>query len=141
MQPVLGMITTPTAASAGLAAVNEGLEGLKPRRHSANLQQTCPSTGDCISDTTFTVTPPHEESSLRDRRGFNSQPPKPPLLDTASVAQCRGRDGGSNSNPRKRKHLRAVSDLVSKVTTMEEVHGVDVSWLHHPHKGMAATTR
>lgn len=61
------------------------------------------------------------------------------LLSTASAARWR-RNETNPHNRRKpqieRLHVRANSELVLQVKVMEEVHGVDVSWLHHPNKGI-----
>ena len=72
----------------------------------------------------------------------------PLLANTASAARWRrrgdslaGNSGASNVNKQhyreRDSRKRDSKDLVLKVAVMEEVHGVDVSWLHRPNKGMA----
>jgi hypothetical protein len=110
-----------------------------------------PYSRDPYTSAALAATPP---STLRNRRGDSSQGLTPLLLNTASAARGRRRDGGVSSNnnnnngdknflnivnpnprPRNRPH-RAASELVLNVAVMEEVHGVDVSWLHHTNKGI-----
>ena len=107
--------------------VNEG------SRHNSSdngsgLLNPCFSTDGCLLDTTFAATPPHQ------RRGVISDTSLTPLLlTTASEARWRRRKNLSNSNIEGQK--RVSRDLVLKVSVMEEVHGVDVSWLHRPKQG------
>ena len=104
--------------------------------------------------TTAALAATPQASALRNRRGDSSQGLTPLLLNTASAARGRRRDGGVSGNnenggdkaslnivnpkprPRNRPH-RAASELALNVAAMEEVHGVDVSWLHHTNKGTA----
>ena len=67
----------------------------------------------------------------------------PLIFSTASAAQWRRRGISLGSSSRQKQHLRDNSgnrryvspqDLVLRVAVMEEVHGVDVSWLHKPTK-------
>ncbi|KAK5170445.1 Microtubules assembly and stabilization protein [Saxophila tyrrhenica] len=61
------------------------------------------------------------------------------LLDTASAARWRRQEAkpsNSRNSTLAKLHSRANSELVLQVKVMEEVHGVDVSWLHHPNKGI-----
>ena len=111
------------------------------RSDSVNLLHPCGSTGGCLLDT---ATPPPREPSLHDRRGVSNQSLTPLLLSTASAARCRRRPESNTNNSQRNRPHRAASDFLQhpvrkySVAAMEEVHGVDVSWLHHPHKGMAA---
>lgn len=91
----------------------------------------------------------HSSSSSTDGPTANPHSPNPataPLLfSTASAARWR-RKGGSLSNIDVNQHQhskpaksnprhRAASVHVRPIEGMEEVHGVDVSWLHRPNKG------
>ncbi|KAK3722392.1 Microtubules assembly and stabilization protein [Vermiconidia calcicola] len=77
---------------------------------------------------------PSTDSSDISRQQSQKEAITPLLLHTASSARWRRRENNirntNSSNPSIR--ARAASDLVLKVAVMEEVHGVDVSWLHHP---------
>jgi hypothetical protein len=66
------------------------------------------------------------------------------LLNTASAAQWRRRDNhpiNSRNATLQKLRGRSNSELVLQVKVMEEVHGVDVSWLHHPNKGIQQRKR
>jgi len=61
------------------------------------------------------------------------------LLNTASAARWRRREKypiDSRKSELGELRGRSNSELVLQVKVMEEVHGVDVSWLHHPNKGI-----
>ncbi len=77
---------------------------------------------------------PRETSSpvaLHERRAVDL----PPLLvQTASAARWRRREDKQSNNKLDKYRGRSNSELVVQVK-MEDVHGVDVSWLHHTNKG------
>ena len=114
---------------------------------------TSSSSRDSYTFAALAATPPSSALYTR-RNNESSQGITPLLLNTASAARGRRRDGGVSSNnnsskssdnslnivnpnprPRNRPY-RAASELVLNVGAMEEVHGVDVSWLHHTNKGI-----
>ena len=106
----------------------------------SNLLHPCCVEG-CLLDTTFTRQPttPPRQSVIHPAtsNGADEQSLTPLLLQTASAARWRRRENNlSNSNSDIAKlRERANSELILRVAVMEEVHGVDVSWLHHPNKG------
>jgi hypothetical protein len=83
------------------------------------------------------TTPPTPPPGLHERRGGEKPELSPLIIQTASAARWRRRENNlSNSNFDKFRG-RANSELVLQVAVMEEVHGVDVSWLHHSNKGIS----
>lgn len=123
------------------------------------LRGPCSFSRDPYTSAAAAATPPPPQSNLLNRRGeSNNQGLTPLLLSTASAARGRRRDGSvskgntsthndstkhkqHNQIPIRNRPHRAASDLVLNVAVMEEVHGVDVSWLHHPSKGMETAYR
>ena len=132
-------ITTavPSAGVEVLVNGNRRAEDTTRSDKATSLLQPCCSSGGCLLDSNFVATTPPPsgpQPALHDRRGISQQSLSPLLLNTASAARSR-RWEGNNQRNKNRPH-RAASDLVLKVAVMEEVHGVDVSWLHHPNKRM-----
>lgn len=135
--------STITAAGAPSASVEVLVNGNRKTEVSqrsdkaASLLHPCRSFGGCLLDTNYVATtPPQLQPALHDRRGISDLSLTPLLLNTASAARSRRWEGNSGSTQRHNRTHRAASDLVLKVAVMEEVHGVDVSWLHHPNKRM-----
>ena len=58
----------------------------------------------------------------------------PLLLNSASAARWRRKES-QHKVPLAREIKRSASDVELKADRMEELHGVDVSWLHRPNKG------
>lgn len=113
-----------------------GHGGIQARDNSARgFLQPCCFNGDCILDTSST--PPNKSASA------TLDPATAPLLlNKASAARWRRKGGGLNNidvdvnqGPGKTSHQRTASGLFVPVAGMEQVHGVDVSWLHKPNKG------
>lgn len=96
----------------------------------------------CVGDCILAIHPTSAQpTAARDSQGQRANiggADQVALLHTASAARWRRRQNNlSNSNSDNEKlRERANAELVLKVAVMEEVHGVDVSWLHHTNKGM-----
>ena len=116
------------------------VEGGGRKVHGASrFLHPCGPDGGCLLDITHLATAP--SPTLHERSQSIDDPATAHLLlDTASAAKWRRGEGSPGNSDQPRRIKPALSDnLVLKVAVMEEVHGVDVSWLHRPHKGIACS--